>query len=234
MIGRKVLDKVFTVFKGIVLFCILYILLSWNGEDSFWGVVLSFAALVLTILFLDEAIDKVKLTITTIVLSVICHDGFLHALPFLIIWGGVVLFYFIVVCKKDRNRFYDSISAFHKRDSTEYGEQPYSSGQDNICHTSVKHWSAINMLHPFERYHYDEEKKRIVIKNWFPPLIGNEDRYPIAAFVNTDMMKKKYRIFCDMIIPVLYSESPHKLTEVKLKNIRRKKSRELERLLAGE
>lgn len=234
MIGRKVLNKVFTVFKGVVLFCFIDVLLSWNGGDSFWSLILSFTSLVLTILYLDEEIDKVKLIITTIVLFVIYHDGFLHALTLLFIFGGAVLFYFIVICKKDRNRFNDSISAFYKRGSTESGERPYSRTEDSIFHTANNQWSAINMLKPFERYHYDEEKRCIVVKNWFPPLIGSEDSYPIAAFVNTNMMKRKYHIILhDMIIPVLYYANPHELTEVKLKNIRGKKISEIERLLAG-
>lgn len=212
----NIMEKITNLLKGIVIFCIVYIVISGNGDDTFFAWILMCISLVLTMLFLDETKSKFKLILITLALAVICADWFGRAVLLL---SFALLLVYIFVCKRDARQIGQEISLF----LTKTPEQ-----------LSGDKWSAINILNPLERYSYTSDRRTIIIKKGFPGFLGKKTSYPISALVSTDMMEVKYYIiWCKVTIPVSYNANSNEPTEVVLNHITKRRVNELLSILSG-
>ena len=217
-----IFEKIKTFFKGVGIFCLMYIVISGNGDDTFFGGILMLVSLVMTFLFLDENTNKITLVATTVLLSAMCFRGFVEEIPFLLLILGAGFLYYFFGCDRDfgnlKNKlvslFYDRDKSFEKR--------------REIRTVRKKEWKAWNIFHPLERYAYSDIKKCLIVKKAFPPLFGTVELYPLSEIVHLDMCDIKYTLFwCKWSIPVRYNANSHTPTKVTFSNIRRKKLNEL-------
>lgn len=228
-----IMDKIKTIFKGIIIFIILYTVLSGNGDDTYFAWVLMFAALVLTVLFLDKSKNKVVLVGITAVLSFICYQGVGRAIPFLVVIAVLTAGYYFWGCKGDFRKFSESILKILNTEEAEIDTKSFSKGRNSRTNY-VREWKAMNFFNPFERYAYCKGTRCIVVKKGIPPFFGTQDIYPISEFVNTNMMKVRFGIlFCKVSIPVKYNANSHNPTQVMFCNITKGRYNELVHILSG-
>lgn len=220
----NILEKIKQFFKGVGIFFVMYVVISGNGDDTFFAWILMFVSLVMTILFLDESTNKAALVVTTILLSAVCSRGFVEAVPFLLIILVIGTLFYIFGCSKDFQIFKNKLEVIF------YGEKTVTHKKQMIRTVQRKEWRAWNIFHPLERYAYSEEQKCFIVKNGFPPFFGREKKYPLSEVVHLEMMEVKWSVlWCKILIPVKYNANSHTPTVIVFSNIRRKKYHELMR-----
>ena len=104
-----IFEKIKTFFKGVGIFCLMYIVISGNGDDTFFGGILMLVSLVMTFLFLDENTNKITLVATTVLLSAMCFRGFVEAIPFLLLILGAGFLYYFFGCDRDFGNLKNSL-----------------------------------------------------------------------------------------------------------------------------
>jgi general stress protein CsbA len=228
----SVLDKIKNLFKGIGIFVIVYIVISGNGDDTFFAWVLMFVSLVLTMLFLDETKNKWVLSGITVILGAICFRGFVKALPWLILIAAVLLAYYYLGCNGDISEFEKKIIRILNKD-----DKPINmSKQKSKVETRNSHrlWSAFNILNPFERYYYVDDGAGVRILKIQKGIVPFEDseEYSITMLMGTKREIKGKIFWCSVNIDALRCVN-HEVTTVVLKHISRRKKNQLISILNG-
>lgn len=227
----SVSDKIKNIFKGIGIFLVVYIVISGNGDDTFFGWILMFVSLVLTVLFLDETKNKLVLSGITIILGAICFRGFVKALPWLALITVLILVYYFVGCGGDINEFNIKILTILNKDNKKLNKSnSYCDLKNNNNKALV--WCAFNMLNSFERYYYyNDGNRRLEIKKGIFPF-RKINRYSISVLVDTiTNMGQEELFWYSVSLPV--KQEAKGVEEVNIKHVSRRKIRELDSILNG-
>ena len=108
------MEKIKTALKAVAIFFIMYVIISGNGDDTFFAWIIMGISLVLTKLFLDESKNKFVLSGLTLILAFICYKGFTRAIILSVCCGLLLCLYYFIGCKGEKERFFDSISRIFK------------------------------------------------------------------------------------------------------------------------
>ena len=197
-------EKIQKFIKGVGIFLVMYIVISGNGDDTFFAWILMFISLIMTLLFLDENTNKIALVVTTILLSAMCSRGFGKAVPFLLGILIIGVLYYIFGCKKDFEIFKGKIESLF------YGHSGTFPKKKAVRSVVKNEWKAWNLLHPFERYAYSDKQKCFIVKKGLPPFFGKEKSYPLSEIVNAKMIQVDWNLlWCKISIPVKYNANSH-------------------------
>lgn len=217
------------VFKGIPTCVIIYIIISGNGDDTFFGFVLLLLSVGLTVLFLDESMNKVSLALITLCLALICAPGYKVAIPYFLICGVCLLLYYVVACKKDSRLFMERIMQFMRI----FDNDTFKKDDGGHKKDSYVVWSAFNLLNPFERYFYLKNGSFYIIRGIFPKIVDRSKRIPLSNLVVGNQTRRNIFFISSITVPVNMA-SRTKMDEcVTFSNIFRWKCNELVRILDG-
>ena len=108
------MEKIKTALKAVAIFFIMYVIISGNGDDTFFAWIIMGISLVLTKLFLDESKNKFALSWLTLILAFICYKGFTRAIILFVCCGLLLCLYYFIGCKGEQERFFESISRIFK------------------------------------------------------------------------------------------------------------------------
>ena len=241
---RLLMEKIKTALKAVAIFFIMYVIISGNGDDTFFAWIIMGISLVLTKLFLDESKNKFALSGLTLILAFICYKGFTRAIILFVCCGLLLCLYYFIGCKGEQERFFESISRIFKATPKKEQTQRKRKLKDKEI------WKAWNIFHPIEeRYSYDFRYKLLLVKKKFPSWnIGDIEKIPISEFANLNQnLVEKHLIWCTVTIPLKNprqvkkkagllnflrkDEPPHEPIELVLHNIRIKRWNELEYIL---
>lgn len=217
------------ILKGIPTCVIIYIIISGNGDDTPFGFVLLLLSVGLTVLFLDESMNRISLSIITLCLALICAPGYKVAIPYFLICGVCLLVYYIIGCKKDSRKFKERIMQFMSIFDNESTRKT-----DGGCKKdSYLVWSAINLLNPFERYYYFKDGSFRIIRGVFPKMVRRSKKLHISDLVVGNQTRKDVFFISSITVPVNISAKSSMDECVTFSNIFRWKGNILERILDG-
>lgn len=238
------MKKIGVICKGIIIWFIIFIVISKNGKSPVPFELLVGLSILLTVLFLDGTKNKVAIAGVTVFLTFICWNGFVSAIICFGIAGSALGAYYIVGCRKDGEKFLKDIFRVFEAIPKENSKMNKNELKDDDI------WKAWNIFHPIEeRYAYDCKSKILLVKRKFPKWnLGDIEKIPISEFENVRQnLVQKHLIWCTVAIPLKkprqmkkktgfanlfkINESPQELTEIVLCNIRIKRWNELEKIL---
>lgn len=217
------------ILKGIPTCVIIYIIISGNGDDTPFGFVLLFLSVGLTVLFLDENMNKISLSIITLYLALICAPGYKVAIPYFLICGVCLLVYYIIGCKKDSRKFKERIMQFMRIFDNESTKK---AGGGHKKDTDVA-WSAINLFNPFERYYYFKDGSFRIVRGVFPKMVERSKKFHISDLVVGNQTSKKVFFISSITVPVNIAARTKMDECVTFSNIFRWKGNILEKILDG-
>ena len=206
-----VLKTLWKLFIGFWIFALIYAAISGNGNDTAFMWIQMFISLVLTIAFLDEDKNKKILVFVIVMFTIIRFNGPDSGIPRFLITLGLTMILF--GGKRTKN------------DTSESEEDSVRNERESFC------WHAYNIYNPFERYFYDEQAQSLVINKGIISLMGKSSAYPVSIFAGAGYWEVSiHGIVCDIVIPVKFAVGAENIT---IKNISRKKVRELDHIING-
>lgn len=218
---EAIVGKIINFFKGIGIFILLYIVVSGNGDSTFFGWIIMFLCIILTRMYLNPEIKKGTLAVITVVLAMLCAPGYHVAFT-----GGIVLtilfaLYYFFLCDSDMDllkRKIEHIMYVDKENEIEHKQT-----------AEVKtEWSAINLKHPFTAYSYDADREKFRVAKGFFIFGGQALDVQLTALALTKYESTQNQvIFWTLEIPYIHGVKGHDGDSLKIENISKKRFNEL-------